>query len=209
MRIGIMGGTFDPIHNGHLMLGEAALSQFSLDEVWFMPNGNPPHKSRGSIQSDAHVRAHMTGLAIEGKEKFRLELYEVERENVSYSYETLEHFRNSRREDQLYFIIGADSLLAIETWASPGRVLKACTILAAYRDDMDTPEEMNAQIHYLNEKYGGDIRLLRVPLMDVSSRKLRGAIRKGQDISAYVPAKVAAYIRKEGLYGRKDQQDKP
>ncbi len=204
-----MGGTFDPIHNGHLMLGEAALSQFSLDEIWFMPNGNPPHKDRSSIQSDARVRAHMTALAIEGRERFRLELYEAERESVSYSYETLEHFRDSRRGDKFYFIIGADSLLAIETWASPDRVLRACTILAAYRGDMDTPEEMNVQIHYLNEKYDADIRLLRAPLMDVSSRELREAIRRGEDVAAYVPEKVAAYIRKEGLYGRKDPKDEP
>ncbi len=204
-----MGGTFDPIHNGHLMLGEAALSQFSLDEVWFMPNGNPPHKNRRSIQSDAHVRAYMTALAIEGRERFRLELYEAERESVSYSYETLEHFRDSRRGDKLFFIIGADSLLAIETWASPGRVLRACTILAAYRGDMDTPEEMDIRIRYLNEKYGADIRLLHAPLMDISSRELREAIRRGEDISAYVPEKVAAYIRSEGLYGREDHQNEP
>ena len=128
---------------------------------------------------------------------------------MSYSYETLEHFRDSRRGDKLYFIIGADSLLAIETWASPDRVLRACTILAAYRGDMDTPEEMNVQIHYLNEKYDADIRLLRAPLMDVSSRELREAIRRGEDVAAYVPEKVAAYIRKEGLYGRKDPKDEP
>ncbi len=204
MKIGIMGGTFDPIHNGHLMLGREALSSFSLDEVWFMPNGNPPHKTRSSIQSDARVRACMTELAIEDVEGFRLELYEVEREGVSYSYETLEHFVKEQSEDEFYFIIGADSLLAIETWVEPERVLKACTILAAYRDEMDTPEEMLKQIDYLNQKYDADIRLLNAPLMNVSSHELREMIRNGRDISDYVPEKVAGYIKKEGLYERKN-----
>lgn len=203
MKIGIMGGTFDPIHNGHLMLGEAALSQFALDEIWFMPNGNPPHKAAESIQLDARIRAHMTALAIEGIRQFRLELYEVERANVSYTYETLEHFCNSRREDEFYFIIGADSLLAIETWVKVERVLRACPILAAYRGEMDTADEMLERIEKLNRRYGADIRLLESPLLHVSSHELRDAIRRGESISGYVPAEVEAYIIEEGLYGAK------
>lgn len=205
MKIGIMGGTFDPVHNGHLMLGKAAFTQFSLDEVWFMPNGNPPHKSKSVVQSDACHRAYMTGLAIEGIRKFRLELYEVEREEVSYSYETLEHFHRCRPEDEFYFIIGADSLVAIESWVHPEKIFSVCTVLAAYRDEIDTPEEMQLQIDYLKSKYQADIRLLNAPLMDVSSHELRAAIRAGKEISGFVPEKVEAYIKKEGLYGTKDK----
>lgn len=95
MRIGIMGGTFDPIHNGHLMLGRAALTQYALDEVWFMPNGNPPHK--GNITAPIEARCKMTELAIEGTKKFRLELYEADDKSVSYSYKTLEHFYKNQK----------------------------------------------------------------------------------------------------------------
>lgn len=90
MKIGIMGGTFDPIHNGHLMLGQAAYETFHLDQIWFMPNGHPPHKDRTTIESDVDDRIEMVRLAIGGKEEFRLELYEACRKEVSYSYSTLE-----------------------------------------------------------------------------------------------------------------------
>lgn len=131
MKIGIMGGTFDPVHNGHLMLGKTAYKQFQLDEVWFMPNGRPPHKEQRSIQSDAATRTEMVSLAIEGVPGFRLEEYEVTKDGTCFSYETMEHFSFCRPEDSFYFIIGADSLFSIETWAYPGRLLSTCTVLAA------------------------------------------------------------------------------
>ena len=146
MKIGIMGGTFDPIHNGHLMLGEAALKQFYLDEVWFMPNGNPPHKESSSIGEPVEARCEMTELAIEGEPRFRLELYEARQKKVSYSYETLEHFQHIRREDEFYFIIGADSLFMIESWVHPERIFPTCTLLAACRDEVSAPEQMKGQI---------------------------------------------------------------
>ena len=124
MKIGIMGGTFDPIHNGHLMLGQAAYETFHLDQIWFMPNGHPPHKDRTTIESDVDDRIEMVRLAIGGKEEFRLELYEACRKEVSYSYSTLEFFNKIYPEDEFYFIIGADSLFAIETWAHPERIFQ-------------------------------------------------------------------------------------
>lgn len=201
MKIGIMGGTFDPIHNGHLMLGKEALAQFRLDEIWYMPNGNPPHKSQRSIQSDAKHRAAMTRLAIQKEARFRLETYEVERETISYTYETLRHFHETYAEHVFYFIIGADSLYAIEDWVHPEEIFRSCTILAAFRDHVDTPEKIEKQIRYLKEKYGADIRLLNTPLMDVSSKELRSRMREGRSVSAYVPDAVERYIREEKLYG--------
>lgn len=205
MKIGIMGGTFDPIHNGHLMLGSAALRQFSLDEVWFMPNGHPPHKESNSIQSDAKKRMVMTELAIEDNPEFRLEPYEAEKESVSYSFETLEHFTDIWTEDEFYFIVGADSLFAIETWAEPERIFAVCTILAAYRDDIDTPRKMQIQIEYLKKKYGAKIQLLEAPLIKISSHELREMLKKGESVSRFLPEKVEKYIKKEGLYGAEDK----
>ncbi len=200
MKIGIMGGTFDPIHNGHLLLGEFACEENGLDEVWFMPNGNPPHKKKSIIESAAEDRLNMTALAIREYPKFRLNLHEAEDGRISYSYQTLEYLRTKYREDEFYFIIGADSLFSIETWVYPERVLSACTILAAYRDEADSEQIMFAKIHELNEKYHADIRLLRTPLFPVSSSQLRRKIKMGESIAGLVPETVERYIKENGLY---------
>lgn len=200
-KIGIMGGTFDPIHNGHMMLGKTAYEQFGLDEVWFMPNGNPPHKKQESIESDAVHRMEMVTIAIEDIDEFKIQNYEVIKENVSCSWETMKQFKELYPQDEFYFIIGADSLFAIETWVHPERLFPNCIILAAYRDDIDTEEEMYTQINYLCKKYNADIRLLRSPLMNISSSELRQMIAEGKSIAGLVPEKVKNYIVKEGLYG--------
>ena len=109
MKIGIMGGTFDPIHNGHLMLGQAAYEAFGLDRVWYMPNGNPPHKETSINGTAIKDRAEMVRLAIAPHRNFRLEMYEANRRDVSYSYSTMEYFKGIYPEDEFYFIIGADS----------------------------------------------------------------------------------------------------
>ena len=149
MKIGMMGGTFDPIHNGHLHLAQTALTQFDLDQIWFMPNGMPPHKKQSSIESDIHERIAMTQIAIKANKQFYLQEYEAKREKVSYSYKTMEHFRKMYPDDEFYFIIGADSLFSIETWKHPERLFKACIILAACRDEAATKESLNGQIQML------------------------------------------------------------
>ena len=200
-KIGIMGGTFDPVHNGHLMLADTAYRQFDLDQVWFLPNGNPPHKKEENIGTDALHRSRMVALAIQGRDYCRLEEYEVRRREVSCSYQTLEHFREQYPEDEFYFIIGADSLFAIETWVHPERIFPACVILAACRDDHDTLEEMKAQIEHLKKAYPkARIQLLRSPLIPVSSSEIRRKIRAGLSIAEEVPEEVEAYIKEEELY---------
>lgn len=200
MKIGILGGTFDPIHNGHLMLGENAYKKFGLDEIWFMPNGNPPHKQDAAIREMTAHRVRMTELAIEGTPYFKLCTYEAERSEKSYTYETMEHFHKVYPEHEFYFIIGADSLLSLDSWRCPDRILQRAVILAAYRDDMDTPEEMNDQIRYLNRKYHGDIRLLRTPVLPVSSSDIRRRIKDGLLWSGLVPDKTEEYIRQHQIY---------
>ena len=200
-KIGIMGGTFDPVHNGHLMLADTAYRQFDLDQVWFLPNGNPPHKKEENIGTDARHRSRMVALAIQGRDYCRLEEYEVRRREVSCSYQTLEHFRKQYPEDEFYFIIGADSLFAIETWVHPERIFPACVILAACRDDHDSLEEMKAQIRHLKKVYPkARIQLLRSPLIPVSSSEIRRKIRAGLSIAEEVPVEVEAYIKEEELY---------
>lgn len=199
MKIGILGGTFDPIHNGHLMLGEYAHKEFLLDQIWFMPNGNPPHKSSETIKSHTKNRVEMVKRAISGTEYFVLQLYETENKEVHYSYKTMEYFNKVYSENEFYFIIGADSLFSIERWVHPEILLNDCIILAAYRDKKGT-EEMLTQIQYLNEKYGADIRLLHTPNVDISSSEIREKRKAGQPIEDYVPEAVLEYIEEKQLY---------
>ena len=122
MKIGIMGGTFDPIHNGHLMLGNYAYKLFRLDQVWFLPNGNPPHKSSAAIESMTVNRVEMVQKAIQPYAYFRLEKYEVEGKEISYSYQTMQYFQDRYPEHEFYFIIGADSLFSIEKMGTSGEI---------------------------------------------------------------------------------------
>lgn len=200
MKIGIMGGTFDPIHNGHLMLGRAALEAFGLDRVWYMPNGNPPHKDSSSIETDVHDRVEMVRLAISSCREFRLEPYEAKRKEVSYSYSTMEYFRGIYPEDDFYFIIGADSLFMIDKWVHPERIFPTCTVLAAYRDEINTRQAMEEKIRELTETYGARIRLLVTPLVRISSHELRNEVREGRSIAGYVPEAVNTYILEKHLY---------
>ena len=199
-NIGILGGTFDPIHKGHLALGQQAYEQFKLDQIWFMPNGNPPHKKSETIKSTAEDRMKMTSLAIAPFPEFVLQPYEALRAEVSCSYQTMEHFSKIYPDDEFYFIIGADSLMAIETWVHPERIFPTCTILATYRNEVKTKEEMNRQIQYLSEKYHAKIRLLETPLMPVSSHELRASLQSGDSVSEYMPAAVCSYIKQHHLY---------
>lgn len=199
MKIGIMGGTFDPIHKGHLMLGEYAKEQYKLDEIWFMPNGNPPHKLNSNIESQTNHRVEMVKLAIRDYDNFIVQLYEVERTEVNYSYLTMQHFNEKYSNDEFYFIIGADSLFAFETWKHPELLVKTCKILAAYRDGKNT-SEMEEQIQYLNQKYGAEILLLNTPNVDISSSGIRRMIKDNEDISNLVPETVFSYIQSNNLF---------
>lgn len=206
MKIGIMGGTFNPIHKGHLMLGEYAYRNFELDEIWFMPNGNPPHKDNPDLLDNTEVRKDMVCLAIADVPYFKLCDYEITRTGKSYSYETMEHFKAIYPEHEFYFIIGADSLFSIEKWKNPERLLKVVTMLAAYRDDADTSEVMNTQIQFLNQKYSSDIRLLQTPVLPISSQEIRSTISANDRWTAeelMLPETVAAYIRQHQLYKEK------
>ena len=196
MKIGIMGGTFNPIHNGHLMLGASAYEKFSLDKVWFLPNGHPPHKENEISAAD---RLEMVRLAIDDDNRFLLNTYETEKTETSFSYETLERFHIMYPDCKFYFIIGADSLFSIESWREPARVMKACTLLVACRDDK-YPADIKDQISYLESKYEADIRFLKSPFMDISSSDIRKMVESGTDISSYVPEKVADYVKRNRLY---------
>lgn len=197
-NIGIMGGTFDPIHIGHLLLAEHAREQFHLDKVYIMPNGTPAYKS-DHVVTGSPMRTEMAALAIAGNPGFELSLIEVEREGNTYTYETLEAMRNMNPADTYYFIIGADSLFTFSQWKKPQRIADNCILLIANRDNVSM-EEIKAQIARLKERFGADIRILECPTVDISSAMIRGRVSEGKSIRYYVPDAVADYISDKGLY---------
>ena len=142
----------------------------------------------------------MVRLAISSCREFRLEPYEAKRKEVSYSYSTMEYFKGIYPEDNFYFIIGADSLFMIDQWVHPERIFPTCTVLAAYRDEINTRQAMEEKIRKLNDTYGARIRLLVTPLVRGSSHELRKDVREGRSIASHVPAAVNAYILEHHLY---------
>lgn len=203
MKIGIMGGTFNPIHNGHLMLAKTAKEQFGLDKVWFMPNRIPPHKEIDDRNEMTNHRVKMVELAIASYEDFVLQPYEIEHTEVSYSYKTLEYFKETYPKDTFYFIIGADSLFAFERWVNPQRIVDCCVILAAVRDGKQK-EDILEQITYLNAKFHADIRFLNMPSIDISSTDIRSLAEDDEKLLAYVPQDVANYIKEHQLFQGED-----
>lgn len=199
MKIGIMGGTFDPIHIGHLLLGEFAFEEFDLDEIWFLPNGDPPHKDTEEMDTILEHRVAMVKIAIKGASHFKLSLHEAKEGIHSYTYKTMLEFHELYPGNEFYFILGADSLFSIEEWKYFKEIFPTCTILAAMRDDKDVGD-MKKQITYLRDKYDAKIELLRAPLLEISSTTIRSRAAKGLTVHYMVPDAVADYIKEYHLY---------
>lgn len=191
-KIGILGGTFNPIHNGHLMLAKEAYEQHNLDKVWIMVSPNPPHKAGTTIVDVTH-RNNMVKVAIEPYGFMELSDYEQRREGYIYTAETLTLLKKDYPENEYYFIIGGDSLENIEKWYHPEIVLANCILLAAGRDDLFN-EALISRINELNEKYNADIRMVKMQPMDVSSTEIRAG--EFDDI----PDSVRKYIKENQLY---------
>ena len=205
-RVGIMGGTFDPIHIGHLILGEKAYEQFQLDEVLFMPSGNPPHKQGREGRASNEQRAEMVARAIADNPHFTLSLEEMHDEGYTYTRVTLERLTAANPDTDYYFIMGGDSLMQFETWRDPQRICRLCTIAASVRDGMTT-QELEAQIAHLKKIYDADIRVLGVPNLDISSSDIRHRCAGGRTFRYYVPESVYAYILQRGLYQAGPEDD--
>ncbi len=199
MKIGIVGGTFNPIHLGHLMLGEYAHSEYNLEEIWFMPNGNPPHKYIDMSECSTEKRIEMTKIAIEGISYFKYQSYEIERSEKSYSYQTMETFAKMYEGNEFFFIIGSDSLFSLEEWKCPEKLVKLCTILVACRENLDIAL-VNKQISYLEQKFECKIILLQMPILEVSSSDIRNRVKLGKTIKYIVPDEVSVYINNNKLY---------
>lgn len=198
-KIGIMGGTFDPVHNGHLLLGRQAYEEYGLDEIWFMPSHIPPHKQDHLI-TDGADRIRMLELALEDDPFCRVSDFEMKREGRTYTAKTLELLKEAYPDTEFYFILGADSLFQIETWYHPERVMALASFLAAGRDYESGGRTLKEQADYLKRTYGARIQFLHSPRVHVASEEIRLKAARGESLEGLVPAKVAEYIRDHDLY---------
>ena len=198
-KVGIMGGTFDPIHIGHLILGENAYQQLGLSRVVFMPSGNPPHKKDREGRASDEQRMDMVKLAIASNTHFKFSSMEMNEDGYSYTYLTLEKLNEKHPDTRYYFIIGADSLFDFKGWRNPQRICDACTLVVATRNHT-SDEELDKAIMDVRETFGADIVKLNTENIDVSSHQLRDWIAAGKTIKYYAPDEVINYIKSYHVY---------
>ena len=196
MRIGLLGGTFDPVHLGHLIGAQSAAEQLGLDQVLFVPAANPPHKLTKPITAALH-RVAMLRKAIANNKRFGLYLDEIHREGNSYTIDTLRRFRknNLGPEDELYFILGADNLVELNTWKQWRAICREARIAALVREGF-LPEELPLQ-GKLKEI---QVIWVKMPLIGISATGIRTACAAGKSIRYLVPDPVAEYIETHRLY---------
>lgn len=200
-RLGLMGGTFDPIHHGHLFIAEEARQTFALDQVIFVPNRQPP-LDKGRTVSPAEDRCAMTELAIASNTHFALSRLELDRPGPSYTIDTLRHFRQTFPDpDALFFITGADAIRDLRRWHEPDALLAACRFAAAARPGIDL-DALRA-----DAPLWARVDVLNIPLLDISSTDLRRRVREGRSVKYLLPEVVEAYIRANGLYRAEHTQN--
>ena len=197
-KIGIMGGTFNPIHNGHIALAQAAFDYCGLDEVWFMPSGVSYLKKNDKIAA-SEDRMEMTRLAIEGLPCFRCSNLEVSREGNTYTADTLEILNEMYPECEFYFIMGADSLFGLSSWKEPEKIAALCTLVAVVRDSVNI-QELQSQQKLLERTLNARIVLVPFHKMNISSSIIREKILNGENVDDMVPVNVLSYIRQNQLY---------
>lgn len=198
MNIGILGGTFDPIHNGHMHMAYQSLIEYNLDEIWIIPAGHSPNKDENKMTSAYH-RLNMCNYACSDNAKIKALDYEIKSNERSYTYRTLERLKEDYPEDNFYFIMGGDSIDYFEDWSHPEIISKLCVILVVVREGFPL-KQINDKIDYLKKKFPCDIRIVHCKQYDISSSKIRNDIRKKIDVSEFLNSDVYNYIRKNNLY---------
>lgn len=198
MKLGIFGGTFDPIHLGHLLLADQCRDACDLDEVWFVPAASPPHKDDSKI-TPANHRAEMVELATAGCPDLNVSRIELNREGPSYTVDTLQEIAEAEPERELFLIIGADSLTDLVTWREPEKIASLATIVAVNRGREVLPDQP-ALVERLGEFIAGRIQNVAIPPVDISSTEIRARVSAGQSIRFMTPRAVEVLIRQSGLY---------
>ena len=198
MKFGIFGGTFNPIHNGHINIALKIYDKFSLDKILFMPNKIPPHKNIKNVL-DEKIRLDMINIAIKNYEFLDVEDYELKKDNISYTYESLEYLDRIYKGIELFFIIGSDSFLNFDKWQKIERIFRSSNIVVYLRKEAHKDRIIKIKERY-EELYKGKIYLFFDKIIDISSTEIREKIFNGDDISNLVPKCVYEYIISKGLY---------
>lgn len=202
-KIGIMGGTFNPVHKAHISLALAAHRSAGLDRVIWIPN-NIAYLKDCSLLVSTQDRYRMVELAISDYPFFEISDIEIKRGGNSYTYETLTELGELYPDSELFFITGADTIFTIESWVKPGMVFERATILAAYREGR-SEEDFSEKIACLKDRFRARIELIPMEASDISSTMVRDLIKRGADLSSYLPQKVIDYIEERGLYKTEGQ----
>ncbi|MDA8235280.1 MAG: nicotinate-nucleotide adenylyltransferase [Clostridia bacterium] len=199
IKIGLMGGTFDPVHYGHMVTAEAARYEFQLDKVIFVPSGHPPHKA-GSPVTGAEHRYFMTALAVTSNPNFEVSKVEIDRVGPSYTVDTIKYFLDQYHgEAEVYFITGVDAIREILTWRKVEDLLELCYFIAATRPGYQL-WEMHQRLSVLLSHQLERIKTMEVPALAISSTDIRNRVRKGRPIKYLLPELVESYIIKNKLY---------
>ena len=199
-RIGLFGGTFDPVHVGHLILAEQCRTQAGLDAVWFLPSYRPPHKTDKPV-TRFEQRCDMLALALAGQPAFRVEPIEKELPPPSYTAETLRELRERHPGHEFHLLLGADSLIDLPTWYEPLKVVERAGLVVVPRPGvMLLTAEMLASALGLPGAAGVRLRVVSSPAVDVASRDLRRLVGGGHSIRYLVPRSVEEYVRERKLY---------
>ena len=193
MKVGIMGGTFDPLHMGHMLAAEAARDAYDLDEVWFMPSHIPPHKHEAGVSGED--RLAMVEEALRGNNHFRILDWEVVRGGVSYTIETVRRLQLEYPEVNFYFIIGADMVQYLPKWEEIEELVQRLTFIGVGRPG--TKLDLGVLPKYITEH----VVIADMPLIDISSTMLRQRAAEGKSIRYMVPEAVFNYVQRSGLYG--------
>ena len=196
-RIGLMGGTFDPIHYGHLVTAEEALVRFKLDKVVFIPSGNPPHKANRLISDGSH-RFIMSQMATITNPHFDVSRIEVDEDGPTYTVDTLKKLKAGQMRDaELIFITGADAILEIYNWKSPQEIFSLCRFAAATRPGYVVSDELIKSV----AAFGVDrLEFFEVPALAISSTDIRRRVKEARPVRYLLPDSVLSYIMKNGLY---------
>lgn len=195
-KIGILGGTFDPIHLGHLKLASIALNELSLDEVIFIPSGISYMKSN---VTDSSHRYAMTELAVKDYPSFSVSDIEIKRQKNSYSYETLEELNRIYPDADIIFIVGADSFINLDKWKFPGRILRAASLAVLVRDDV-SEDVLSAKAEDYKRIFNAKVFFLYAPQIDISSTNIKKMIKNGESVQDLLAPSVYSYIKEHKLY---------
>lgn len=199
-RIGVLGGTFDPVHLGHKALGEAAIKEAALDELIVMPAKIQPFKLDRKIAADYH-RLAMAKLAFAHVSKAQISDYEIENTTISYSYDTLNHIKVIYRDSEIFFIVGTDSFMQMEKWYKGKEILSSFSLIVSVRPGY-AKKELHETCSRYCDAYGTHIIRIAQEMPDVSSTIIREAVSAGNSLADLVPESVERYIRENGLYLR-------